>query len=625
MTRDLELEVSLLEAEAAFLEQLVTAGILPKGARRVPSDHELRAGVRFAELDRLVAQAAGLLLRKSEAVREHVLNGLAEQLAPLLGEADPWVAVEQLDRLTDPANPAALEGLEDLINRTAAELEDDLAATAAASAQEAISEARRQGIPDRLIAPPNLDRARQAAAAHARRVAAAPARRLLDAAAMAGSSVAASATSGAEVLAGALDGAEAASIGTIEDTARQAANVAHGEGRAAGQAALPAPREVYASELLDSSTCGPCAELDGRTYDSLESGLVDYPGAGGYIGCEGGARCRGTLVLVHATEAAPTLDDPGDGRGPEGPGGQPTDRTPRGPSGIGRPDHIGESGEVRATRPQLPDLGAIGIGVDELGRTVAPAIVSPPIEAVAPGQLERDPELAELSDDQLDAILVDTSDLERQYAAADELDARAAGTRSRVWREDELDAATLAQYEEDRLAWEAAGGYAADAVAGTGAKGGRLRDRVRAAWSEHIAAVELEAEDATRGYWLRRDREAEFRAKYGDPSRLFTGPARIAYYYASPELRDYWQDNPRLSFDEFALERGITDAKTRARAAKAAEARHSAQLIAEETEEGRAKRRARARKPRRELTAGERLALDQRRRDRIRRAEGGAT
>lgn len=96
-----------------------------------------------------------------------------------------------------------------------------------------------------------------------------------------------------------------------EDLARQAANVAHGLGRRDAQTALPEPDEVYASELLDRNTCGPCATVDGTEYGSLEEGLADYPGAGGYYACDGGSRCRGTLVIVWPQEADATRARPG--------------------------------------------------------------------------------------------------------------------------------------------------------------------------------------------------------------------------------------------------------------------------------------------------------------------------
>ncbi|MEG1971506.1 MAG: hypothetical protein RR101_15450, partial [Burkholderiaceae bacterium] len=124
-----------------------------------------------------------------------------------------------------------------------------------------------------------------------------------------------------------------------------------------------------------------------------------------------------------------------------------------------------------------------------------------------------------------------------------------------------------------------------------------------------------------RGSLLRPDREAEFRQKYGtDVARvLLEGRAGSAYYYASQEVRDYWEQNGgRQTFDMFALARGVTDAKTRNRAAAAERAVEDAKRLAEESVERRRERRNK--RPRRALTEGEKLVAEQRRRDRQRAA-----
>src|SRR5215212_5951953 len=75
---------------------------------------------------------------------------------------------------------------------------------------------------------------------------------------------------------------------------------AQNTGRRAVFDEMPA-KKIYASELLDSATCKPCSDRDGAEYDSLEAAEADYP-SGGYHGCKGGGRCRGTLVAVADTE-----------------------------------------------------------------------------------------------------------------------------------------------------------------------------------------------------------------------------------------------------------------------------------------------------------------------------------
>ncbi|QTF82101.1 MuF-like minor capsid protein [Arthrobacter phage Prairie] len=80
------------------------------------------------------------------------------------------------------------------------------------------------------------------------------------------------------------------------DTARQGINQAVGTARADVGATLE-PSEIWASELLDSATCGPCAAIDGKEYETLAAAREDYP-HGGYAMCDGDARCRGTLVFI---------------------------------------------------------------------------------------------------------------------------------------------------------------------------------------------------------------------------------------------------------------------------------------------------------------------------------------
>ncbi len=60
--------------------------------------------------------------------------------------------------------------------------------------------------------------------------------------------------------------------------------------------------DVYASEVLDKSTCTACHAISvsythlGRT-DDLQLVRKLYP-AGGYVNCAGKARCRGTVVGI---------------------------------------------------------------------------------------------------------------------------------------------------------------------------------------------------------------------------------------------------------------------------------------------------------------------------------------
>lgn len=59
-----------------------------------------------------------------------------------------------------------------------------------------------------------------------------------------------------------------------------------------------APTARYmASELGDRNSCQPCKDVDGTEFDDLDAVRAAY-GTGGYLHCEGGIRCRGTVVAT---------------------------------------------------------------------------------------------------------------------------------------------------------------------------------------------------------------------------------------------------------------------------------------------------------------------------------------
>lgn len=643
----LELEVALLAAELEQHERLVELGIAVPG-RRAPSTPEVRSGVRFARLDDLVTQAGEDVAAEAARVRAATADAIAEALGEQLATADPHDAVRILADLADPTSGRVLPGMAAVVDDAHTAIRDRLTGTLTESALEVAEEGRRQGLPDALIpdaatlvdVPPS---AYAAADAHARRVATQPVERALAVALEAAQRAATLPdATGTDVLLAALDAVDQASTAGTEDVARQAANVAHGLARTHALRVMPPPREVYASELLDSNTCLACSAVDGRTYDSLESALVDYPGAGGYVGCAGGSRCRGTLVVVHDTEAAPTLDTPGDGRTP--PAHTP-DRTPRGPS--------------------MPDVGVpapsdvIALEVTSAGTVVMPEPAGMPLPTPAPdaaATAPADPSLDDLTDDELEARFLAAAEAGDADAAArfgDELDRRTAtapAPQVDAWGfeidpnppADRFDEYGFRIDDVDDVEQYAA--LAADDAAAFGAltgltparTAGRRIDAVRAEWDLWVESTALEALEASRGTLLRRDRYEAFRAKYGAGAEevLFTGPARVAYYYASEELRDYWARKPRLTFAEFAVQSGITDAKMTARARKAAEARREAMLRAEEDPAKRAQRKreqdAERRRRRGPDTAGQqldraqrRIAAERKREARLQRELGG--
>ena len=74
---------------------------------------------------------------------------------------------------------------------------------------------------------------------------------------------------------------------------------AQNTGRVATLQAAPKAR-YFAAEKNDSNRCQPCTDIDGTEFDDLDAVQGLY-GSGGYLHCEGGIRCRGTVTAVWET------------------------------------------------------------------------------------------------------------------------------------------------------------------------------------------------------------------------------------------------------------------------------------------------------------------------------------
>lgn len=82
-----------------------------------------------------------------------------------------------------------------------------------------------------------------------------------------------------------------------KDVIGGAVTTAQGEGRRIVMSVAPPAAYYESSEILDKSACSPCREQDGTRYKTLADASEAYP-SGGYKGCLGGPRCRGTIVPV---------------------------------------------------------------------------------------------------------------------------------------------------------------------------------------------------------------------------------------------------------------------------------------------------------------------------------------
>lgn len=89
---------------------------------------------------------------------------------------------------------------------------------------------------------------------------------------------------------------------------------AQNEGRLTAAVNADVPGEVYACEVNDANTCPACADIDERylgSTDEMDRVRQHYPGGGfgGYVGCSGRERCRGTIRFVWPEDLDPVDPD----------------------------------------------------------------------------------------------------------------------------------------------------------------------------------------------------------------------------------------------------------------------------------------------------------------------------
>jgi hypothetical protein len=253
--------------------------------RRQPYEHELRAAVDYSTLDLDYQDAV-------EAIQDYWLRVVVpEQIAALSDQVVLTKSGTARTRVTrtDMARLAAPElGAEDLA--------DLMLPAARSAAAGAVGEAIAQGVAapmpsDEVLRARLLDHATAVAVQGANGVSLAAQRKAVQ---MVGGG-----RTPAQVAAEVVGYLQGLKHQWTKDQLAGAVQSAQNSGRFQVWENVPDERPVawYASELLDSNTCDPCAAIDGREYDSLEDATAEYP-SGGYMDCLGGPRCRGTVVAV---------------------------------------------------------------------------------------------------------------------------------------------------------------------------------------------------------------------------------------------------------------------------------------------------------------------------------------
>lgn len=262
------------------------AAMLPdRKLRRDPFEQEIRAAVDYAALDteHLTSQAA--IAKVLLSIREDL-----GAYAVLLIGAMPTVDNAALPDLLAPALTEYGQALD------LAVLVGLIEAAAQAGASQVKGEAARQGAQVDL---PTVDYT-ALAVVEANGLVGRVARQVADTAGTAARVAVPASATPPEVAAAAATQIEALTPALVERAAGGAAARAQLAGRVEALEVSPY-RDIYASELLDANTCGPCRAIDGTRYDTIEEAMRDYP-AGGFAGCEGMENCRGTLVAIMDTE-----------------------------------------------------------------------------------------------------------------------------------------------------------------------------------------------------------------------------------------------------------------------------------------------------------------------------------
>nr|WP_144298771.1 phage portal protein [Streptomyces sp. TLI_235] len=326
---DRELEAAELTARANAASALVSVGYEPEGVLSAvglpaiaftspPAAPSPTAGQPAAAraLPRPRARSPRLRIGMRagddlEDVRADYEQALASLTATWDGIEEQWIRTleDQIADAVDEDDTAALADLTVPADEAAAALRRALASMASQAAGRLVQEAAVQGV---HIAAPTLDSALTNRAPAAAALRASYGSDLVDVAAVTATLLASglAASAAREALRVLRPGVSGRSIATaVGDALRSAKgwfrrdqlggalHRAQNTGRLAAIAAGPPDPVVTATEVHDGNRCGPCSDIDGYEFPSLDEADAAY-GTGGYIDCDGGIRCRGTVVAT---------------------------------------------------------------------------------------------------------------------------------------------------------------------------------------------------------------------------------------------------------------------------------------------------------------------------------------
>lgn len=260
----------------------------PRELRRQPYDHEVLAQVDYAQLESIVKQGTQDAVAEFTTLQQQQIQQLHDAIVAADGDL---VKLSQIK-----ADPVA----QDLIFK-------HLRATAEKGMETALNEAQLQGKPVGDLVFPDIEDLETHLTNRAKAVDQVLSASISEAASRQAINRTGGELSAAEVA----DQVQAHLEGLSDAYLNDQLGGTMSQGMNTGRRAVMRvndPEAIYASELLDTNTCTNCTAKDGTEYLTLGDAEKDYP-TGGYTECEGGPRCRGTLVAIYP-EAAPTLEEP---------------------------------------------------------------------------------------------------------------------------------------------------------------------------------------------------------------------------------------------------------------------------------------------------------------------------
>jgi HK97 family phage portal protein len=263
--------------------------------RQLPSYNTVVAAPRRRALPRAAADDDALDVVREQ--HEEALTALLEAWEPI-AEAQYEAVAEQIAAAVDAGDTEALATLVVDVDESTRVLRQALGDMAETAAQQMAAEAADQGV---KVRPPKVDKGlRNAFGSELIEIAAATA------ALLAADTAASAGREALRLLVPGVRGSEVAEkVGGFlrglknwfrRDQLGGALHRAQNAGRVATLQAAPKAR-YFAQEKNDANRCGPCKEIDGTEFEDLDAVRAVY-GSGGYQGCEGGIRCRGTVVAL---------------------------------------------------------------------------------------------------------------------------------------------------------------------------------------------------------------------------------------------------------------------------------------------------------------------------------------